>query len=326
VRGMLIPDEFLTEEIRATDDFKEYETTFMNVREREKEREKERYAIVKATLLSLTLHKTALAAEAQENVAKVQEMLAEEEIEKMVEGEENEESYASEFVDSMLNDDVDDSGNRIEPGSHKEHPVNVNDDDKEIKKEKKDDDIEKEKKVDDFEKMDEVVKEKDNDEVATGNLSSNKTISEELTAIVSPTTATTSKDSSYLNARKDLCHTRQRFFQEVLLACADEVIREVLDHCNKIVPEMTFAKTNEMIKEEMRRLVNLGVNKDREVDPINVPELISKEFAIHGPKMIEELFQKHMQNTTHNLYPTTSSSTFKKSSADLQQQLYFEKP
>ncbi|GJW74054.1 hypothetical protein Tco_0133424 [Tanacetum coccineum] len=263
----------------------------------------------------------------------------------------------------MLNDDVDDSDTRIEPESPKEHLKKVNNNDEVIEKEKKNDEIEKKRKMmmlkrwmrlrkkkkdDDVEKTDEVVKEKDNDEVASGSmefrnekmqrliplptrsprtdLSSNKTISEELTAIVSPTTATTSKDSSYLNARKDLCHTRQRFFQEVLLACADEVIREVLDHCNKIVPEMTFAKTNEMIKEEMRRLVNLGVNKDREVDPINVPELISKEFAIHGPKMIEELFQKHMQNTTHNLYPTTSSSTFKKSSADLQQQLYFEKP
>ncbi|GJX66376.1 hypothetical protein Tco_0300719 [Tanacetum coccineum] len=31
VRGMLIPDAFLTEEIRATDDFKEYEMVFMNV-------------------------------------------------------------------------------------------------------------------------------------------------------------------------------------------------------------------------------------------------------------------------------------------------------
>ncbi|GJY66054.1 hypothetical protein Tco_0468292 [Tanacetum coccineum] len=31
VRGMLIPDEFLIEEIHATDDFKEYETVFMNV-------------------------------------------------------------------------------------------------------------------------------------------------------------------------------------------------------------------------------------------------------------------------------------------------------
>ncbi|GJU35917.1 hypothetical protein Tco_1184271 [Tanacetum coccineum] len=31
VRGMLIPDAFLTEEIRATDDFKEYETVFVGV-------------------------------------------------------------------------------------------------------------------------------------------------------------------------------------------------------------------------------------------------------------------------------------------------------
>ncbi|GJW96451.1 retrovirus-related pol polyprotein from transposon TNT 1-94 [Tanacetum coccineum] len=57
--------------------------------------DRERDEIVEANLLSLTLHKTALAAEAQENVAKVQEKLAEEEIEKMVEGEEDEESYES---------------------------------------------------------------------------------------------------------------------------------------------------------------------------------------------------------------------------------------
>nr|GEW11229.1 retrovirus-related Pol polyprotein from transposon TNT 1-94 [Tanacetum cinerariifolium] len=96
--------------------------------------------VAKATILSLTLHKTALAAKAQENIAKVQEKLDEEEIKRMVEGEEDEESYASKFVDSMLNDDVDDS------------------------------DIEKERKDDDVEKMNEVVKEKDYDEVATGSM------------------------------------------------------------------------------------------------------------------------------------------------------------
>nr|GFD14663.1 hypothetical protein [Tanacetum cinerariifolium] len=82
--------------------------------------DRERDEIAEATLLSLTLHKTALAAEAQENVAKAQEKLEEEEIKKMVEGKEDEESYASEFVDSMLNDDVDNSGTKIEPESHKE--------------------------------------------------------------------------------------------------------------------------------------------------------------------------------------------------------------
>ncbi|GJS56848.1 hypothetical protein Tco_0651632 [Tanacetum coccineum] len=257
--------------------------------------DRERDEVAEATILSLTLHKTALAAEAQENIAKVQEKLDEEEIERMVEDGEDKKSYASEFADSILNDDVDDSG-------------------------EEDDEIEKEKKDDDVEKTNEVVKEKDNDEVASGSmefrnetmqtpiprltrspkidLSSDKTTSKELTATVTPTTATTSKDLS-IPKRKKRCHTRQRFFQEVLLACTDDVV----------VPKMTFSKTNEMIKEEMPRLVNLAVNKDCEVDPINVPELISKEFATHGPKMIEELFRKHMQNTTLNLYPTTSSST-----------------
>nr|GEX89977.1 hypothetical protein [Tanacetum cinerariifolium] len=99
-------------------------------------------------------------------------------------------------------------------------------------------------------------------------------------------------------------------------------IREVLDHCNKVVPKTTFAKTNEMVRKEMPRLVNLAVNKDREVDPTNAQEMIAKEFAIHRPKIIKELFRKHMHNTTLNLYPTTSMSTVRKSSAGLQHQLY----
>ncbi|GJV09654.1 hypothetical protein Tco_1351195 [Tanacetum coccineum] len=167
-RGILIPDGFLADEIHATNDYAEYETVFVKSSGEKEEAncwrnkfiekslkvtvkqkkttlilplsdDKERDEIAKATLLSLTMHKTTLVAEAQENVAKVQEKLVEKEIEKMVEGEEDKELYASEFVDSMLNDDVDDFGTRIEPESHKENPeVVVNDDDDETEKEKKD--------------------------------------------------------------------------------------------------------------------------------------------------------------------------------------------
>ncbi|GJY05067.1 hypothetical protein Tco_0371007 [Tanacetum coccineum] len=161
--------------------------------------DRKRDEVAEVTILSLTLHKIALAAEAQENIAK--------------------------FADSMINDDVNDSGTRIEPGSHKEYPENVNDDD-EIEKEIKDDEIMKEETNDDVEKINAVVKEKDNYEGASGSmefrnekmqtpiltltrppwkdLSSVKTISEELTATVSPTTAT----SPHLNARNGLFHTR----------------------------------------------------------------------------------------------------------------------
>ncbi|GJV08900.1 hypothetical protein Tco_1346556 [Tanacetum coccineum] len=72
----------------------------------------------------------------------------------------------------------------------------------------------------------------------------------------------------------------------------------------------------------MPRLVKLAVNKDREVSPVDIYGMVSKEFVTHGPKLIEELFRKHMQNTTLNLYFKTKSSTATTSSADLQQQLY----
>ncbi|GJV91769.1 hypothetical protein Tco_1539582 [Tanacetum coccineum] len=163
-RGMLIPDAFLTDEIRATADYTEYKMVFvkvvipmkqpqlvvsiqgkhrttpkahrtptltitspqgkkrkqsigetssprksLKVTIRQKKQsttpipppsdDRERDDIAEATLLNLTLHKTSVATEAQENVAKVQEKLAEEEIEMMIEGDEDEESYASEFAD-----------------------------------------------------------------------------------------------------------------------------------------------------------------------------------------------------------------------------------
>ncbi|GJU08515.1 hypothetical protein Tco_1124945 [Tanacetum coccineum] len=368
VQGMLIPDEFLTEEIRSTDDFKEYEMVFMNVdvpmnqpqpgKKRKQSAgesssprqshkitikrkkpsttllpppsdDRERDEIAKATLLSLTLHKTALAAKAQENIAKVQERLAEEEIEKMIEGDEDEESYASEFFNLVLNDDVDDSSTRLVLGGHKENQEKFDDndaqidkdkDDEEIEKEVKDDGIEKdkineeivkEKKADTVEKMNEVVKEKDIIDDVTGSMEIRK---EQKSKTLPGSIAGMCRRRGLIRS-----HIKNKF---VTYDFFMSKIRETLDHCNKVVPNVTFMKTKEMITQEMTRLVNLAVNKDREVDPISAKEIITKEFATHRPKMIEELFRKHMQNTTLNLYPTTSSLTAAKSSADLQQQLY----
>ncbi|GJT72793.1 hypothetical protein Tco_1032079 [Tanacetum coccineum] len=172
--------------------------------------------------------------------------------------------------------------------------------------------------------------------------SSDKTVSKELTATISPTTATTSKDSSTTKSKKrSFSHKTNKLPGSIAGMCRQcglirshiknkfvthdffmSKIQETLDHCNKVVPDITFAKTKEMIVQEMSHLVNLAVTKDREVDPIDAKDMIAKEFVTHGPKMIEELFRKHMQHTTLNLYPTTSMSTAGKSSADLQHQLY----
>ncbi|GJS60019.1 putative reverse transcriptase domain-containing protein [Tanacetum coccineum] len=78
-------------------------------------------------------------------------------------------------------------------------------------------------------------------------------------------------------------------------------IREVLDHCNNVVPELKFAKTNKMTNKEMPRLVNLAVNKDHEVDPINAQEMTSKEFATHDLADICHLGPRQEYSSTEQL-------------------------
>ncbi|GJW77715.1 hypothetical protein Tco_0139397 [Tanacetum coccineum] len=164
---------------------------------------RERDAIAEATLLSLTLHKTALLTEDQENTAKVQEKLDEEEIDKLVDGDDDDESSASVFADSVLNNDGDDIGSNLESGN----------------------------------------------------------------PISSPSSLST-------------------------------------ESANTLAEDSSSSSPS-------------GFNKDREVSPVDISGMVSKEFAAHGPKLIEELFRKHMQNTTLNLYPKTKSSTATTSSADL---------
>ncbi|GJV42485.1 hypothetical protein Tco_1420925 [Tanacetum coccineum] len=178
VRGMLIPDAFLTEEICATDDYKEYETVFVN--------------IVVPMNQPQPGKKRKQSAEGTSSPQKLLKVTIKQK--QVVEGEKDEESYADKFAASILHDDVDDSKDRIEPGSHKEHLEFVDDDDDETKEEKKD-----EKKDDEMGSL-ENKSEKMQTPIPTTprspkiNLSSDKTIVHELMDIVSPSTPTTSKD------------------------------------------------------------------------------------------------------------------------------------
>nr|GEY19444.1 hypothetical protein [Tanacetum cinerariifolium] len=170
--------------------------------------DRERHEIAEVTLLSLVLHKSAKIYEEQENVVIVQEKILEEDVEKIVEGA-DEESYASEFADSVFLNDNDDSDNRIVPKSYKENMKTVDDDDgneKEKNDDKKDDDN------DDHTDhtlvksqvtgSSETRKEKMQTLIPLpprsyrANLSLDKTISQELTATVSPTPGTTSQGHS----------------------------------------------------------------------------------------------------------------------------------
>nr|GEX34026.1 hypothetical protein [Tanacetum cinerariifolium] len=184
-----IKDDILLE-IRATDDYKEYEMVFVNVdvlinqsqlvvstqgmhrstprayrtptlTTKNSQGKKRKQSAGETSSLRQSLKVTIRQKKQTTTLIPppIQEKLADEEIEKMVKGEEDEESYASMFVNSMLNDDDDDddSSTKIEPGSHKENLEVVDDDDDDVNViEKKDD----EKNDEGVEKIDKVVKEK----------------------------------------------------------------------------------------------------------------------------------------------------------------------
>ncbi|GJS95570.1 hypothetical protein Tco_0802538 [Tanacetum coccineum] len=82
--------------------------------------DRERDEIAEATQLSLSLHKTAKIAEEQENVAIVQEKLMEEDIEKIVDGD-DEESFASEFADLVFQDDTNYSDDKKDDDDNDDH-------------------------------------------------------------------------------------------------------------------------------------------------------------------------------------------------------------
>nr|GEU57923.1 hypothetical protein [Tanacetum cinerariifolium] len=169
-------------EIRATNNFKEYETVFMKVDVLMNQPQlvvstqgthrstpiAHRIPTLTASPLGKKRKQTAKESSSPRQSNKIT-------IKRKKPSDKDEESYASEFVDLVLNDDVDDSDTRLEPMSPKENLEKVNDDDDdEIEKEKKDNIRIKKEKKDDVQmekenKDEEIEKEKTNDNVEETN-------------------------------------------------------------------------------------------------------------------------------------------------------------
>ncbi|GKA95458.1 hypothetical protein Tco_0817496 [Tanacetum coccineum] len=294
-----------------------------------------------------------LLAKKQENMVAVKKKILKEDVEKIVEGK-DEESYASEFAKMVLLDE-EDFGDKIEPGSHKDKPETIDDDEEE--EEKKKDDKKDDDDDDDNDDHDDhaLIRNRRTGSSKIRNakmqlpipslprsprrdLYSNMDTTQELTVSVSPTPATSTQDHSKPTSSKrkilsgsiaQMARRRgqlrrymnktfaiNRYFQEKM-----EEMNETLS--NKVL-ELTVSTTNTLIKEELPKMVNDAVNQDRESSQAAVPALISQEFAAHAPKIIEELFKIYMQNTVLNVHPTPSASTATTTTYDLQHQLYLK--
>ncbi|GJZ04448.1 hypothetical protein Tco_0537723 [Tanacetum coccineum] len=297
VRGMLILDAFLTEEICATDDYKEttprpYRTPTLSTASPQGKKRKQcaRETSSPSKSLKITIKQK-----------------------QVVEGDKVEESYADKFDASKLHDDVNDSGDRIEPESHKEH-LEVIDDDDENKGEKK-----YEKKDDEMGSLENMT-EKMQAPIPTTprspriNLSSDKNITQELTDTVLLSSATTSKDphkkrhisSMYSHLTGALCMMCRRqgyMIRDMERKCVTtdkfwNVHGKVDQVLYEIVPQIVERATNDLIEDNLKRAVADTVIQERDA-------FLSKTNVIQ-------------------VHPTSTTSTDITSSANLQQQLYLK--
>ncbi|GKC43823.1 retrovirus-related pol polyprotein from transposon TNT 1-94 [Tanacetum coccineum] len=240
VRGMLIPGEFLTDDIRATEEYKEYEKAFIGM-----------------TMMISVIRK--------------------------------------------------------KPESHKEHPKMVDD---ENEKENKDDDNDDDVNDDHTDQTLDKTQE-------TGSLETrNKKIH---TLIPSPYRSPRIDLSSdkNLSQRQDIMIKQME--KKFVTNCDFQVIHKNVDNVlHDVIPKIALNATNDIIEDNLLKVIDEAVMKDRDTFQETVLALIYKEFADYAPKLIEELFSLTYRNNVITFHPITSSSTATPSSADLQHQLYLK--
>ncbi|GKE03548.1 hypothetical protein Tco_1395566, partial [Tanacetum coccineum] len=335
-RGMLILDAFLTEEIRATDDYKEYKTVFVNVvvlvnqpqpvvSTQGIHRSTPRVHMT-PTLIAASPQGKKRKQSAGETSSPYKSLKVTIKQKQVVEGEKYVESYANNFAASIIPDDVDDTKNMIEPGSHKERPELV-DDDADIEEEKKD-----EKKYDEMGSLD-IRTEKMQTPIPTPPrfpriiLSSDKNINQELTVTVSPLTTTSSKDphkkrhifnkyNHLSSALRRMCRHQGYMIKNMERKCVTpdkfwKVHRKVDQVLHEIIPQLAERATNDLIESNLKPMVANTIIQDRDAFQSEVHVLISKEFGAQAPKIIEELLKKYVQN---NVIQEVLKSKFEKSS------------
>ncbi|GJW66578.1 hypothetical protein Tco_0121002 [Tanacetum coccineum] len=304
VRGMLIPDAFLTAEIRETNDFKEYEMVFMKVDVLMNQPQ----PIVSTQgthRITPSAHKESLP------------------------------FFASPVGRPRIEKDNDDSEERIEPGSHKDNPEVVDDDD-DNEREKKDDDMGS------LEIRNEETQTTIPTPLSSPRkiLSSDKKTSQELTDIFSNPTTITSKHSqvkkrisskySHLpGALRRMCRRQGYMIQDTERKCVTtakfwETHNKINDILHEVVPQIAENVTNDLIESNLKPRIANTIIEDRDAFHSEVPAFVSKEFNAHAPVIIEGLFKNYVQSNVVHVHPTTTTSTEIQSSATLQYQLYLK--
>ncbi|GKB61573.1 hypothetical protein Tco_0917759 [Tanacetum coccineum] len=228
--------------------------------------------------------------------------------------------YETVFIKQTVKKDDNDSEDRIDPGSHKDNPEVVDDDD----------DKEREKQDDEMGSL-EIRNEETQTTIPTPLRALRRMCRRQVNTIIKDRDAFHSEVPAFVSqefkthAPKIITKLFEDFVQSNVIHVHPTTSLSNPTDSSADLQYQLYLKMNRSLQDQSENFtlgVALRLNKDREVSPVDISGMVSKEFVAHGPKLIEELFRKHMQNTTLNLYPKTMSLTATTSSADLQQQLY----
>ncbi|GJW44627.1 hypothetical protein Tco_0073426 [Tanacetum coccineum] len=262
IRGMLIPDALLTKEIHATDDYKEYETVFVNVDVPMNQPGRRGSKVLENQVHHKKLLKINVR---QKQVSK---------------GEKDEQSY----------DDVDDSDNRLEPESHKENPKHADDDDDDKEEEKVD-----EKEGDEMGSLETRTEEMQTPILTTPRsprkiLSSDKNIDQELTDTILISTSTTR-----IHTLKDIFLASTIIFRERFThKKVDQVLHE-------IIPQLAERATYDLIENNLKPYAwekETVIDEDEVIPKDETPELII-EFQ-NVDKRVPTIFDHARMEATLN--------------------------
>ncbi|GJW43394.1 hypothetical protein Tco_0072193 [Tanacetum coccineum] len=274
VRGMLIPDAFLTEEIRATDDFKEYETVFIKV-DVPKNQPQPVVSTQGKHRSTPRAHRTPTLTASPQGKNRKQIVEA--------------------------NKDDDDSENRLEPESHKDNLEHVDDnDDKD------------EEKVDEEEGCEmgtlETKTEETQPTIPTPPrshrtiLSSEKNLTQELTETVpllTPTTSNTPRSKRRISSKynhlpgalRRMCRRQGYMIQNMKRKCVTtkqfwkthKQVNQVLHLGVSLLAEKAI---KELIETNLKPCIAATIIEDRDAFHSEVPDLVSQEFNAQAPKII----------------------------------------
>ncbi|GKE26199.1 hypothetical protein Tco_1441583 [Tanacetum coccineum] len=299
IRGMLIPDAFLTAEIREMNDFKEYKMVFMKVDV--PMNQPQPVASTQGTHRSTPSAHRSPTVSASPLVSKKR---------KQIVGESSSPQQSLKITikqKQTVEKNDDDSEDMIEPGSDKDNPEVVDDDD----------DKEREKQDDKIGSL-EIRNEEMHTTIPTPLSSPRKILSldkktfQELTDIVSNPTISTSKHSQ----------VKKRISKKY--SHLPGALRRMCKHQGYMIQDMERKCVTTAKLWETHNKIDDILHEDRDAFCSQVTDFVSKEFKAHAPAIIEELFKNNIKSNVIHVHPTITTSTETESSADLQYQLYLK--